>query len=349
MAILGGGSGADGASSASKVEASGLAAAVYEYIAPLAPISTRDEDERVRCAQSRLLAFWPKRFTAEYGIMRALALRRAPPSLPPLEAGRRSLTLAETAAQVNDSLDAPAELARVFAKHATIDRTKTRDDFAMLTDWVRRQQDGLRRAPRWAPAGAALGSGGRRVAHARHCSRGPLPSLSVLMHPRGRQVRHLSPRLFKEHSTAGGPLGRPSVVERMSALLCATWSDKAALLQLCQAFGSMLLTCTEATSDVTPLVRFLRKCGPPSCNAEQRRALSGCPLTSGLPASARPCNRTDGALLACRECHEDGSCVPSLIVRPPDAAIWAPRNSSSSTACRLSHPCMLAAPLRCTC
>ena len=53
----------------------------------------------------------------------------------------------------------------------------------------------------------------------------------------------------------------PRVAERMSELLCAKWSDKASLQNLCNHYGERLLAaCLESTKDVAPLVRFYRKC-----------------------------------------------------------------------------------------
>ena len=199
---------------------------VYDYMAPLAMRSPcGGKSDTVRCAQARLMHYWPKRFASEYGISLALALQKPPlqnaSRSPPRLVSRMSHKLSETAEQVNDTLDAPAELGRVFAKHPTMEKTKTRDEFLLLNDWV----------------------------------------------------RNLSAPLFRG----------ADAFERMSALLCATWSDKGALQKLSEVFGDALLICAEATLDVTPLVRFLRK----SPNLGSKKLFIQNRLETFAPAFAR--------------------------------------------------------------
>lgn len=142
--------------------------AVHEFITAhlSAPLQL---DAHRQSALAKLCALWPRRFAAEHGVRMAIELSKprrdsAAPVVP-----RRSHRLAESAKQINDSLAPLAELAKVFAAHATMERTKTKEEYALLCDWV-----------------GAL----------------PLPSGG------------LAASLFRDPSTA----------ERMSALLCATWS-----------------------------------------------------------------------------------------------------------------------------
>ena len=96
-------------------------------------------------------------------------------------------------------------------------------------------------------------------------------------------VHGLDARLYSEHSLA----------ERMSALLCATWSDKAALLSLCNVYGMKLLAaCLDAVirSDETMLIeKLLRSFRLPNAPPLPSPSASSAASPPPLLASAACC------------------------------------------------------------
>ena len=131
---------------------------------------------------------WPRRFAADDGITKAIELSKRHEAAPSL-VHRFSLRLPERADQVNDALEPHAELQKIFAAHATMEKTKTKEEWLLLCDWVASLDAELYRDPsttermsallcatwsgaRRPPAGAVTPCPLRRPAHRRGAQRG---------------------------------------------------------------------------------------------------------------------------------------------------------------------------------
>lgn len=136
--------------------------------------------------------------------------------------------LHDSAAWLNDSLQPPAALALALGRHGAMHRSKTKEEFALLCDWV----------------------------------------------------NNLEPMLFAPSSAE-----RSEAAGRVSALLCAPWSDRASLSKLCETFAAKLLLCALATAEAGELVAFVAKC-PHLPGGGSKRAFLACHLLPKVGATA---------------------------------------------------------------
>lgn len=244
--------------------------AVYEYVSGLlARASSKGLPKATRLdVHAHLCSLWPKRFAADHGVVAAIAAQKTAPSTScggsmtssHVPVARETHTLVESAAQVNDSLLPSVELTKLLAAHPNMEKSKTKEQFALLTDLVGTNKN---------------------------------------------------PALMRNNGVDAALLSDPATVEQMSTLLCATWSDKAALSTLCEVFGLRLLKACEATKgaceatkgardDVTlaaivaTFVRFVRKCpNLPSkkmFNCTQLRGLLSVYPSASLPRDVHTLN-----------------------------------------------------------
>ncbi|KAJ1638989.1 hypothetical protein T492DRAFT_1139741 [Pavlovales sp. CCMP2436] len=189
----------------------------------------------------------PRFFAKEYSICQWIKLSKRPPVQPKLlPRTTRAATGAtgkarrgvgaptddgESAACINDSLRADLALNRNLAATASMHRTKTREEFLLLSDWVT-----------------------------------------------GLETRLLADR---------------QVAERFGAILCAAWSDRAALSQLCDSFSHKLLVVALAAHDASALVAFVAKC--PHLPGGSKLAYLATRLLPRLPVAAAEAAAEAGA------------------------------------------------------
>ena len=96
---------------------------------------------RKRCSTTvylLLAEFFPKLVVEQIGISRWLALSKKRKGRPPTTTivRRETHTLSAGALQINDAMRPETELAKVLAEHPTMQKSKTKEEFALLTDWV---------------------------------------------------------------------------------------------------------------------------------------------------------------------------------------------------------------------
>ena len=90
---------------------------------------------RAEAAQLCYAELWPDKLIADVGIRAFLPLsRRARPEVRLV--ARQVGLLSNSAPQVNDALRPEQEMAALLARHAGMHRTKSREEFELLADWV---------------------------------------------------------------------------------------------------------------------------------------------------------------------------------------------------------------------
>ena len=93
---------------------------------------------RQKVLTALLCEYWPKFMVERAGISTWLFMsKQTKPSWKTLGiVGRETHTLSVGAVQINDALQAEHELVRVLAEHPTMHKSKTKEEFALLQDWV---------------------------------------------------------------------------------------------------------------------------------------------------------------------------------------------------------------------
>ena len=94
--------------------------------------------QRKRCSPTvylRLAEYFPKLVVQQVGITRWIALsKKRKPTFNIVR--RETYKLSAGALQINDAMRPETELAKVLAEHPTMQKSKTKEEFALLTDWV---------------------------------------------------------------------------------------------------------------------------------------------------------------------------------------------------------------------
>lgn len=109
---------------------------MYDRVLELLALEPRAEPTRVEALRQRLLeTFGPERLVADEGISAWFALRKRPRADLQF-VSRETHKLAEGAQEINDHMQPEQELLRVLAKHPVMHKTKTKEEFDLLSNWV---------------------------------------------------------------------------------------------------------------------------------------------------------------------------------------------------------------------